>query len=135
MVMMSVRIFKTILVRACPRRGATLPSATGPPAAAGPRHARPTWQHKALSAKERAPTPKLGEREVSKGALSGTACSVPGKGADLRGGKGFQHFRERFLFSCPPVWGFNCMEDVFSGDITSSLRGYFFVSPGILDQW
>ena len=40
-----------------PHEGTALPGATGAPAAARPRHARRTWQHKVLSAKERAPTP------------------------------------------------------------------------------
>ena len=66
---------------------------------------------------------KLGERGASKGVLPETACSVPGKGADPRGEGEFQHFRGVSLpgfFFVSPVWGFNYMEVVFTGDETLS---------------
>ena len=57
MVLKSKLLFPTLPVSVCPAEDRLLPSATGPPAAARLCHARPTWQHKVLSAKERAPTP------------------------------------------------------------------------------
>ena len=38
----------------------------------------------------------FGEQGVSKGVLPGTGCSVPGLGAHLHEGRGFQHFWRRF---------------------------------------
>ena len=75
------------------------------------------------------PNAKLDDRGALKGALPGTACSVPGKEADPRRGRGFQHFRGRFPpgdFCVSPVLGFQTYGRRFFGDGTfSSPRGYF----------
>ena len=56
---------------------------------------------------------------ASKGALPGKSCSVPGKGADPRGGKGFQYFRRRcspgIVFQASRL-GFQLCGRRFSGD-------------------
>ena len=49
-----------------PRFGTALPSATGPPVVARPRHACPTRRHKVSSAKGRAPTPNSASGERRK---------------------------------------------------------------------
>ena len=81
------------------------------------------------------PNVELGERGASKEALPGTACSVPGKGANPRGGRGFQHFRRRFppgFCFVSPGRGFNCMEGVLFADETlSSPPGIIFRIPGM----
>ena len=96
-----------------PHGGTALTSATRPRAAATPRHvAAPRPPHMAarqsLIGERTGPTPtKLGDGGASP---PGTACSVPGKGADPRGGRGFQHlwswFPYRGLFFYPVFWVF-----------------------------
>ena len=57
------------------------------------------------------------------------ACSVPGKGADPRGGRGFQHFRRRpaFFFRVP------CLKLQFYGSrFFAGMKHYH--PPGILSR-
>ena len=84
------------------------------------------------------PNAKLGERGASKGALPGTACSVPGKGADFRPGReGFptlsEAFPSRYFCSCPLFEVFQLYGRRFLPGMEHyhPPRGYFFVSPDI----
>ena len=120
-----------------PHGGTALTSATRPRAAATPRHvAAPRPPHMAarqsLIGERTGPTPtKLGDGGASP---PGTACSVPGKGADPRGGRGFQYFQcFPGIFSCPLSGVSIVWKASFPGNRTlSSPAVYFFVSPGIV---
>ena len=97
-----------------------LPSATRPPAAGRPRHARPTRRHKVLSANgPQHQTRRAGGVERRKEPCRGRLARSPGTERTPRENRGFKHFRSRFPpgnFSVvSPGWGFNCKEVVFSG--------------------
>ena len=63
---MSKRFFTTMPASVCPAEDRLLPIATAPPAAARPRHARPTQQPSVTPAKERAPKPNSASGERRK---------------------------------------------------------------------
>ena len=86
-IMVSFWIFQTISVSVCPA-GVRLSRA--PPNPPRPRDRTTIAPHGSArcSWRKKAPNAKLGERGASKGALPGTTCWVPGKEADIRGGRG-----------------------------------------------
>ena len=72
----------------------------------------------------RCPTPHSTSGGSSKGALPGTACSVPGKGAEPRGRMVFQHFAgvpSREFFRVP------CLRFIFTGSVF--FRGWYIIIP------
>ena len=94
-----------------------LSSATGPPAAARPRHARLTWQHKALSGKERAQRQTQRARCIERSPL-GDGFLGPRERSGSPGRDEFPTFSEVFPFRDffrIPCLGFQLYGRIFPG--------------------
>ena len=74
-----------LFVFSMPHGVPAFPTATGPPATARPRHTVALG----ASGKRGGAAVELGERGARKGALLGTACSLPGMGGGSPGREGF----------------------------------------------
>ena len=115
---LDIACFTTVVLR-CSTGGLKKSVGKAPPGRPRPRDRATRAPHggaHGLIGERTCPNAILGKRGASKGTVWGTACSVPGKGADPRGRQGFQYCRRRFprgIFFVSPVWGFTCTEDVF----------------------